>query len=118
MQENHILEKKLQEENEALKIELNSYRNDIKSIVLKKMDLFFTKKINLLEITNDYLNKKYPKYIGINYELINKRNLSVPMKKARYEVLKKIENKINLTEEYALWDKRWRKKLILKFFLL
>ena len=37
----------------------------------------------MLNITFEYLKEKYPNYIEINYELINKDKLSFPMKKIR-----------------------------------
>lgn len=86
--------------NETLKIELELYRREIKEVVLKKIDSYFSKKIDLLDVTNTYLEEKYPKYLGVNYELINKRVLSIPMKKARYEILNKLDNNIELTDEY------------------
>lgn len=96
----YIKEEEKVKENETLKIELELYRKEIRSVISKKIDLFFNKNIDLLEKTNSYLNQKYPKYIGVNYELINKRNLSVPMKKARYEILKKLESNIELEDSY------------------
>ncbi|MGL4989157.1 MAG: hypothetical protein ACRC5F_07970, partial [Cetobacterium sp.] len=86
--------------NETLRIELELSRMEIKESVTKKLERYFSNKVDLLEITNSYLNNKYPKYIGVNYELINKRNISAPMKKARYEILKKLEQNIELTESY------------------
>lgn len=87
-------------ENETLKLELELYRKEIKGVISKRLEQFFNKNINLLETTNEYLKLKYPKYIGVNYELINKRNLSVPMRKARYEILKKLEANEKLEEGY------------------
>lgn len=95
-----IYENEKIEENEALRIEIEIYKKEIKNAILKKINLFFNENIDLIEITNDYLNKKYPKYIGVNYEIINRRNISSPMKKARYEILKKIAENIELKEEY------------------
>ncbi|MCI7188226.1 MAG: AAA family ATPase [Fusobacterium mortiferum] len=95
-----LREEKIFKENETLKIELALYRKEIKDIISKKINQFFNKKINLLEITNDYLNKKYPKYIGVNYELINKRNISIPMRKARFEILMRLNENIELTQDY------------------
>ena len=54
---------------------------------------------NLLEYSCDYLEKKYTQYVHINYELINKHNLSVPMKKARYEILSKFYKGEPIDEE-------------------
>lgn len=47
---------------------------------------------NFIEVTSNYLKKKYPKFISLNYELINKTDISFPMKKARGEILSKIKN--------------------------
>lgn len=55
---------------------------------------------NMLEVTNKYLSEKYINYFPINYELINKHNLSSPMKKSRYEILKKLESKLPLGKKY------------------
>lgn len=85
---------------ETLKIELELYRIEIKEAIEKKIEVYFPKGIELLSITNSYLKQKYPKYIGVNYELINKKILSSPMKKSRYEVLNKLYNNIELTEDY------------------
>ncbi|MGL6066603.1 MAG: hypothetical protein ACRC0R_05950 [Cetobacterium sp.] len=87
-------------ENETLRIELDLYKREIKDIILKRIDLYFSKKVDFINITNDFLSSKYPKYIGVNYELINKRVLSIPMKKARCEILNKLNENIELTEEY------------------
>ncbi|MGL5988632.1 hypothetical protein [Cetobacterium sp.] len=87
-------------ENETLKIELDIYKREIKETISKRIDSYFSKKIDLLNITNDFLSFKYPKYIGVNYELINKRMLSIPMKRARHEILNKLNKNIELTEEY------------------
>ncbi|MGL6101418.1 MAG: hypothetical protein ACRC0G_17600, partial [Fusobacteriaceae bacterium] len=87
-------------ENETLRIELELYKREIKDIILKRIDLYFSKKVDFINITNDFLSSKYPKYIGVNYELINKRVLSIPMKKARCEILNKLNENIELTEEY------------------
>lgn len=61
-------------------------------------DLTYNQK-NLLEYSCDYLEKKYTQYVRINYELINKHNLSVPMKKARYGILSKLYNGEPIEEE-------------------
>ncbi|GCD11661.1 hypothetical protein [Clostridium tagluense] len=83
-----------------LKQEIQSYKKEIKVILSKKIKEYFGETINLLETTDSYLAKKYSKYFPVNYELINKHNLSFPMKKARLDILKKILNKECLGEEY------------------
>lgn len=83
-----------------LKQEMQSYREEIKNIISEKIKEYFGETIDLLETTDLYLSKKYYKYIPINYELINKHNLSFPMKKARLDILKKILNKQCLDDEY------------------
>ncbi|MBC2853451.1 hypothetical protein [Cetobacterium sp. 2G large] len=85
---------------DSFRIELEIYQREIKENITKKLLKYFSEKINLLEITHEYLEVKYPKYLGVNYELINKRNISVPMKKARYEILKKLDQNIELKEDY------------------
>ncbi|MGL5638784.1 MAG: hypothetical protein ACRCW7_05515 [Cetobacterium sp.] len=97
---NLLKEDSIVSENETFKIELDIYRREIREVLSKKINSYFSEKIDLLTITNEFLNSKYPKYIGVNYELINKRTLSTPMKKARYEILNKLNKNIELTEEY------------------
>ena len=86
--------------NETLTIEVELYRSEIKDYIEKKIEAYFGKNQDLLQKTYNYLNDKYFKYVGINYELINKKVLSAPMKKSRYEVLNRLDNNIELTEEY------------------
>lgn len=86
------------------------YKEEIKEILLNTLRKYFENAVinsdkkytskNLLEVTNEYLSNKYKNYFSINYELINKHNLSFPMKKSRYEILKKLESKIPLDEKY------------------
>lgn len=85
---------------ETLKIELELYRNEIRESIERKIELYFPKNIGLLEKTDTYLNEKYPKYVGVNYELINRKVLSAPMRKSRYEILNKLDSNIELTDEY------------------
>lgn len=83
-----------QEVLEKLTDELNDYF--LNGIIDK--DLKYNQ-LNLMDFTTKYLKNKYTKYIGVNYELINKNNLSFPMKKARYDILTKLKNKEILTDE-------------------
>jgi len=83
-----------------LKQEMQSYKEEIKNIISEKIKEYFDEIVDLIEITDLYLSEKYYKYIPINYELINKHNLSFPMKKSRLDILKRIFNKEYLSEEY------------------
>lgn len=97
-------------ERNILQKEFLAYKEEIQEILLNKLKNYFTNGVinsnkrytskNMLEITNKYLSKKYKNYFPINYELINKHNLSSPMKKSRYEILKKLESKLPLDENY------------------
>lgn len=80
--------------------EIQYYKEEIKNAISKKLTEYFGEKTDLLEKTYSHLTKKYFKYIPINYELINKHNLSFPMKKSRLDILKKILNKEYLSESY------------------
>ncbi|MGL5056256.1 MAG: hypothetical protein ACRC6A_02655 [Fusobacteriaceae bacterium] len=56
--------------------------------------------VKMIDITNEYLNKKYKNYITINYELINKDKLSVPMKKVRFNLIDMLlNNDVLLTKD-------------------
>lgn len=83
-----------------IKQEIQSYKTEIKNIISKKIKEYFAETIDFIETTYSFLSKRYNKYIPINYELINKHNLSFPMKKARLDILKRILNKEYLGEEY------------------
>jgi len=97
-------------EKNILQKEFLVYKEEIKKILLSALKKYFKNGVinsnkrytskNMLEITNKYLSEKYKNYFPINYELINKHNLSFPMKKSRYEILKKLESKIPLDEKY------------------
>lgn len=87
-------------DNDIIKSELELMKKDIRNALKIKLNIFFNKEIELLDVTNNFLENKYNKYIKINYELINKHNLTSPMKKSRIEILKKIEEKRVLTDEY------------------
>lgn len=96
--------------NGVLKNEILSFKNEVISAIEKILKNYFNfensqiymdgKKINniktndkFIEKTSDYLSKKYPNFISLNYELINKTDISFPMKKARGEILNKIKNR-------------------------
>ncbi|SHI04473.1 hypothetical protein [Clostridium grantii] len=83
-----------------LKQEIESYKKEIKDVISKKIEKYFEQTIDFLQETDRYLSEKYYKYFPINYELINKHNLSFPMKKARVDILNRILNKENLGDEY------------------
>lgn len=93
----------------VLKSEIETYREEIIERLTEELKIYFLdgiinenlrlNKLNLMEYTTTYLRKKYPKYIGVNYELINKNNLSFPMKKARYDILTKLSDKEILDDE-------------------
>lgn len=97
-------------EKSILQKELLVYKEEIIRTILNSLKKYFENGIinnykkytskNMLEITNKYLTEKYTNYFPINYELINKHNLSSPMKKSRYEILKKLKSKIPLDKKY------------------
>ncbi|MGX6591717.1 hypothetical protein [Cetobacterium ceti] len=103
-------EKYLKED--VLRKEITSYKNEIIEKIKMLLDEYFinnriyikkiidSDKYNLLDVTEEYLDKKYFNYIKVNYELINKQNISSPMKKVRGDILKKLLNKISLDEKY------------------
>ena len=92
-----------------LKNELETYKDEVLEKLNTEIETYFLdgiigknkslNKLNLMNFTEKYLKNKYPKYIGVNYELINKNNLSFPMKKARYEILTKLSNQEILDDE-------------------
>lgn len=97
---------------DIVKKELDSYKKEIIEKIEGMINLYFKdcsftnkncsedNKKSLINITYEYLERKYFNYVNINYELINKHSLSVPMKKARMDIIKKLLNKDILTEEY------------------
>lgn len=87
-----------------LKREIESLRDELKERIEKKLKEYFTTKFNLLEETHRYLVKKYKNYTPINYELINKHNLTTPMRKARLDILKRLLAKEELTEDLYFND--------------
>jgi hypothetical protein len=100
---NEILSYKREVE-EAIRTLLNKYfnYNSVKvSIPGEGNDYEIKNEYDLIGLTSVYLKKKYSKYIPVNYELINKTKLSVPMKKARGEILGKfIKDEFNkMTDE-------------------
>ncbi len=106
--ERMLLDERYQKEG-VLKNEINickketvyKIQNRIKEYFEKgyiNLDTDYSQK-NLLEYSCDYLENKYSQYVRINYELINKHNLSVPMRKARYEILSKLYKSEPVDEE-------------------
>ncbi|SJZ80244.1 hypothetical protein SAMN02745174_01583 [Cetobacterium ceti] len=106
-----VIDKKY--ENKTFKNELLIYQRELIEEIKNKLNIYFKKenieilskdKIysskDFLYITEDYLNNKFSKFIPLNYELINKHNLSVPMKKARFTLIDQL-----LNEEPALYQK-------------
>ena len=98
-------------ENNIFRLELNAYELEAIERVKKEVDLYFIKnevKINykdkeyrnILEGTNEYLENKYFNYFIINYELINKHQLTSQMKKARMDILEKILKNEIVEEKY------------------
>lgn len=93
-----------------LKNEILSFKNEVISAIEKILKNYFNFKNseiyvsgerieniktndNFIEITSSCLEEKYPRFIPLNYELINKTDISFPMKKARGEIINKIKNK-------------------------
>lgn len=98
-----ITDKKFQ--SKVFKKELLSYKNEVIEEIKNKLSIYFSKdnidihslnekysSTNFLQITDIYLSKKYINYIPLNYELINKHNLSSPMKKVRNILLDDLLN--------------------------
>ncbi len=88
---------------EIVKREVISYKNELINIIRLKLKEYFSlgkvaieysgcqeNSENLLELSNSYLEKKYPDYIELNYEMINKHNLTSQMKKVREDILEKL----------------------------
>lgn len=87
--------------NNVFKLELNAYEEEAIEKARNELEVYFQKKdilieyqdkeyANLLEGTDEYLENKYKNYFVINYELINKHNLTSQMRKARLDILEKI----------------------------
>ncbi|MBP6281401.1 MAG: hypothetical protein KA384_05040 [Leptotrichiaceae bacterium] len=98
-----LTDEKYQKE-EILKREIESLREEIKSRITGKLNEYFPKNIDLLKMTDEILSKQYTKYIKINYELINKHNLTFPMKKARLDILKRLLKKVELQNDTYFMD--------------
>ncbi|OQY10736.1 MAG: hypothetical protein B6I28_00315 [Fusobacteriia bacterium 4572_132] len=94
----------------VLKNEILSFKNEVISAIEKILKNHFSFKNSeiyiygkrvrsiknnddFIESTSNYLEEKYPNFVSLNYELINKTNISFPMRKARGEILNKIKNK-------------------------
>lgn len=94
-----ILNEKVSQ-NISIKEEYLLYKEELISIIktelkeyflFDEVEIFYKGKIfpnkKMLELTYDYLVDEYPNYIEINYELMNKEKLSIPMKKVRLTLL-------------------------------
>lgn len=95
--------------NNVFKLELEIYENEIINEIKSKLVSYFIKPTisinnreysNLLECSFKYLKERYNKYFIINYELINKHNLTSQMKKARLDILNKIFIQERLEDSY------------------
>lgn len=86
---------------DTLNKELAKYFAPTKAIVIHGEETISLDK-GLINITRDYLAKKYFKFIPINYELINKNNLSTQMKKTRITILDRVlkNDSVIYEEEY------------------
>lgn len=86
--------------NISIKEEYLLYKEELISIIKSELkgyflfdevEIFYKGKVfgkkKMLELTYDYLIEEYPNYIEINYELMNKEKLSIPMKKVRTTLL-------------------------------
>lgn len=98
------------QKDDIVKNEMMSYRNEVINAINELFSKYFSfesikfsapgeknnfqinNKYKLIEVVSDYLKRKFPYYIPLNYELINKTKLSVPMRKARSEILEKFRN--------------------------
>lgn len=91
--------------NISLQEEYYLYKEELISIINSELKDYFSldnkdilykgtkfEEKSLLDITYKYLSRKYPNYIEINYELMNKDKLSVPMKKVRSTLLDMLIN--------------------------
>ena len=91
--------------NVSLQEEYSLYKEELLNIISEELRDYFSfdnreilykgirfKENQLLNITYHYLLKKYPNYIEINYELINKDKLSFPMKKVRSTLIDMLNN--------------------------
>ncbi len=91
--------------NSNIKEECLLYKEEIINIINSELTEYFSEENRevwykgeklqekkLLNITFDYLEEKYPKYIEINYELMNKTKLSFQMKKVRQNLLEMLLN--------------------------
>ncbi|MGL5051476.1 MAG: hypothetical protein ACRC6E_12745 [Fusobacteriaceae bacterium] len=91
--------------NKSVLEEYSIYRDELIDILKTELSDYFSlmnieiaylgKKVvetKMIDVTYEYLNKKFPKYIRINYELINKEKLSTPMKKVRFTLIEMILN--------------------------
>ena len=102
--------------NTALKDEYLLYKEEIISTINEELKEYFSEanrevwfrnkrfqETSLLNITFEYLKEKYPNYIEINYELVNKDKLSFPMKKVRQtlvDMLIKSDKELEVEEFY------------------
>lgn len=88
-----------------IKKELELYMAELIKMIENEINYYFSiknrvllynhsekRKINLLDASKEYLEALYPKFIPLNYELINKNDLSVPMKKVRENLINMIIN--------------------------
>lgn len=97
--------------NKTFILEINAYENEIMEKLIEEIEKYFSENessilINgnqvdsLIKGTFEYLKNKYNKYFKINYELINKHNLTSQIKKNRLEILKKLMEEKPLEDEY------------------
>ena len=97
--------------NRTFILEINAYENEVMEKLFEELEKYFSKNNSgilikgnqvdsLINGTFEYLKDKYNKYFKINYELINKHNLTPQIKKSRLEVLRKLIEEEPLEDEY------------------
>ena len=113
---NRIATGNLYHENNSAKQELMKYKLEMINIIKESIHNAFKNfhrckiyvkniltdintEIEFQEVCSKYLEKKFKNFIPINYELINKNNISSPMKKSRIEILRKLKSN-EITEEF------------------
>jgi hypothetical protein len=86
--------------NELIEKEIITYKEELVNNIWAKLKKYFNldkvsisypgcqeNNLDLIEVSCDYLENKYPNYIEINYEMINKHNITPQMKKVRENIL-------------------------------
>ncbi|MGL6119408.1 MAG: hypothetical protein ACRC0V_02785, partial [Fusobacteriaceae bacterium] len=84
---------------QILNRELNKYFSETKSVIIIGQQTI-SLDLGLIKITKKYLEEKYLDFIPLNYELINKHQLSSQIKKTRIAIFNKIlKNDLEIFEQ-------------------